>query len=192
MPIHTRFIDNSIDIPNRTSFLKKAVRIENKDFTDQRIFHNWELTEMLETMEYKGALLKDLVKYIQESVAHAYDRGIFVVCHRVLGHRYSDNITNARQLLRALRNKELETFTAHLWYNDNCYKNAMKNARYGDDIIAEIEPFILKHVRRAFTAGMLTACKSLAVSKEKATDAHCPTVRAGGYFEHIMMGRPQQ
>jgi hypothetical protein len=191
MPIHTQFIDNSIDVTNRTSFLKKAVRMENKNFTDQHIFHNWDLTTMLATMDYKGPLLKELVTYIQESVEHAYDRGIFVVCHRVLSYRYSEDIVNARQLLRVLRNKELETFTAHLWYDDNSYKNAMKNANYGEDIITELEPFILKHVRRAFTAGMLTACKSLAVSQKAVDEGHCRTIRAGGYFEPLMMGRSQ-
>ena len=112
--------------------------------------------------QWRDLITRELVTFIQESVGHAYNRGVFVVSSRVIGLSNKQvSIDSPEALLSYLRNKEKEYFDPILWYRNGTFTRALLKEGYCNDQACELGGFILRHVRTAFAVGMKTAAKKV-------------------------------
>jgi hypothetical protein len=170
MALNTQYINATIDSFERTCFLTKRIHLECTEYiqigsyapTKRSYLGTSELKSMLKKNGYSQFLTNKLVTFTQESVGHAYNRGVFVVSSRVIGLSNKQvSIDSPEALLSYLRNKEKEYFDPILWYRNGTFTRALLKEGYCNDQACEVGGFILRHVRTAFAVGMKTAAKKV-------------------------------
>ncbi len=169
MHLDTNYIDSTIGSIERTNFLTKRIHVESGSYVNlrasmqfKRAYLNvYELNHFLKKNGYSDFNIKKLVPYIRESIQYAYERGVFIVSSRVISavsHKgKAIEVNSPKALLAHFREQENEAFTPDKWYLENTYTKDLYNKGYDFHIANELGPFILRHVRAAFSVGMKTA-----------------------------------
>lgn len=161
MPINQTYIEMSVPMEHRTSFLKRTIQMDLGNYLDKRPYYfTWALRESINKLRDCQHIEMGLTDYIRECVISAHDRGVFVVCSRIISHpELTANSPEA--FIELLKKREGSYFDAMKWYRLDDFEHELEKKRYTDDAIREVSPFILRHVRVAFTLGIKQAVNQL-------------------------------
>lgn len=154
MPINQKVIENSIPHHHRTHFLKEDIKLQTGDFASQRSYlQRWRIVRSIQSLVSCKANAFVLAEYMSQCIESAHDRGVFVTCSRVLSKPDLKGDC-VESLVNELRRSEFECFDAISWYGKNSFDGELRKKGLCEDSIRELSPYLLRHVRAAFTHGI--------------------------------------
>lgn len=161
MSINQIFIQLTIPNNLRTSHICQTILSNIGKFVES---HNYLSTQSvsrkLELMGYAKTRAAELIALLHDSVESAYERGVFIVSSRV--NNLTDfNPRSPLDLLNYLKKREPAKFDSKQWYDLICFEDWLKEHHYHHDIVRELAPYFLRHVRASFTKGMRSAANEL-------------------------------
>jgi hypothetical protein len=161
MGLNIDFIDSSIPGYTRTSQLTQHIKSELGGFVGHRKYlDKIEVVKTLGLMGYDTARASELADYFLKCVESAFERGVFVVSSRVIKLKGITPKT-PNELVAMLVEKEPGYFDPLHWYELVDFQRELKSLNYSSQIIAELAPYFLRHVRAAFIRGINGAASKL-------------------------------
>ena len=165
MPINSQLIANTTPHSQHVSNLKAhisfapAITVYHRDpmFTYQA------LRKLFIKMRFSDHHIDDLATLMSNTVANAYDRGLFVICNAAC-RGLPNNIDSPEALLTTLRGQDDPHYTPHLWYTEDNYRRSMRNDRWPSKVINYVAPLLTRHARLAFANGLKVAATALVVA----------------------------
>lgn len=154
MALNINFIDSSIPSYTRSSALTQHLKSELGGFVGRRKYlDKFEVVKTLGLMGYDTGRASELADYFLKCVESAFERGVFVVSSRVIKlEGVTPDTPNA--LVAMLAEKEPAYFDPLHWYRVVDFQRELKSLNYSSQIIAELAPYFLRHVRAAFIRGI--------------------------------------
>lgn len=161
MGLNQNFIDASIPSHTRTSELTQHIKSELGGFVARRKYlDKFEVVKKLGRMGYDQKRACELADHFHQCVESAFERGVFMVSSRVIKLKGVTPET-PYALVALLVEKEPGYFNPLHWYRIGDFQRDLQSLNYSSQIVAELAPYFLRHVRAAFIRGINGAANRL-------------------------------